>query len=120
MSSSVLLYALLIFWVLPAIVLIGLYVYELIRDVMGAFFCGAWEKPRDRRTTPETLPTIQARNASGEDSPIVESTRMTHETPAESGALSLKADTQAQVLVPLLVEDGDGNVYMCQWELCLN
>lgn len=116
-SSSVLLYTLLFLWMLPAIVMIGLYSSELLRSAHRRWFGAPRLSPFGGTSASST---IRLQDFSVGCCPRGEASGEATQRAVPIGTRDTDTATSTQLLVPFVVEDEDGNLHACQWTLCLN
>lgn len=99
-SSTILLYTLLLFWLLPAVTLILVYCCDRLWTAVHVRVLNALA---GRRSVVAACSAAQARAMRGESTGCVPCTVI-----------------GSQLRVPLVIEDEAGNLHMRHWQICLN
>jgi hypothetical protein len=125
MTGSVLLYALLALWLLPAIALVGVYCMDVVRDRMrqlAAWWHCFWAQRAIRKDAGvRRVIAFRQSVATGGATPVIPAGALPakHADANLNGASPL-ATSDNHVHIPHVVEEADGRLYVEQWDVSLN
>jgi hypothetical protein len=124
MTSSLLLYALLALWLLPAIALVVVYCMDVIRDRMrqltACWHCFWAQRTIRKHTDVRRVISFRQSAATGGAAPVIPAGALpAKHADANLNGVSLLATSDTHIQIPHVVEEANG-LYVEQWDVSLN